>query len=187
MKPVKIAFIGTHGTTKTTLAYSITGELKKRGYNVSMITEVARDCPLPINEKSSIDSELWIMCNQISRELEETKKYSVIICDRSTLDTYCYALNSYGGHKILEDLLNYSLPTYDLLLRLPINKRYKLVKDKFRSTSKRFQKKIDKILDKELKERNIDHVKLPKVKTAQTALDEVLKYLRNRHKFKYRK
>jgi len=46
----KIALIGTHGTGKTTLAHELTAESKKRGIHTEFLGELARECPLPINE-----------------------------------------------------------------------------------------------------------------------------------------
>ena len=47
---MKIAFIGTHGVGKTTLCYDLAAALKKRDLTVELVREVARECPLPINQ-----------------------------------------------------------------------------------------------------------------------------------------
>ena len=37
---MKLAFIGTHGTGKTTLCYDLTAGLKRQGLNADMVKEV---------------------------------------------------------------------------------------------------------------------------------------------------
>ena len=80
---MKIAFIGTHGIGKTTLAYELCNELKKQHLDVGFIDEIARRCPFPINEGTSLEAQTWILATTIGRELELNKIYPNIICDRS--------------------------------------------------------------------------------------------------------
>ena len=86
----KIAFVGTHGTGKTTLAHELVSKLKREGIDVGFLGEIARKCPLPINEQTSKKSQIWIILSQIIREIEEEGKSDFLICDRSVLDSYCY-------------------------------------------------------------------------------------------------
>jgi len=156
---MKIAFVGTHGTGKTTLAYSITGELKKQGKNATMITEVARKCPLPINEKGTLNSQLWILSAQLAEELEAEHKFSHVVCDRSVLDGYCYGINSFGENEMLRKMVEYWIKSYDILFKVPIS--YNLINDGFRSTDREFQLKIDRIISEVTKRMKISFIELP--------------------------
>lgn len=168
---MKIAFIGTHGTGKTTLAYSITGELKRKGKNATMITEVARKCPLPINEKGSLNTELWIMSVQIAEELEANHKYSHVVCDRSVLDSYSYGIYSLGDHELLRKLFEHWIKTYDILFKVPI--MYDLVDDGVRSTDKEFQSKVDSIISDVLKQNTIKYYDLPEENQEKFILEKI--------------
>lgn len=180
---MKVAIIGTHGTGKTTLAYSVTGELKKKGYHATMLTEVARRCPFPINDKTSLKTEQWIMSRQISEEIEARERNKVVVCDRSVLDTYCYGFNSYGNNDFLDSIVKQWIPSYDVLFRTPIMKRYKLVNDGFRSTNKRFQRRMDQILEEQLKQREVEYIELPKKLSKEKFMIQIiLKQLRNNNK-----
>ncbi len=156
---VKIAFIGAHGVGKTTLCYNLTGEMKKLGLNVTMLTEVARQCPLPINKGGGFESQLWIMTRQISEELSHLKDHDHLVCDRSILDTYIYHLVLQGEDGLLSKLLNHWIGSYDFLFKVPI--KFPLVEDGVRDTDNEFQKKVDQVMDRLLKDRNIKHYILP--------------------------
>src|SRR3989338_520019 len=136
--PMKIAFIGTHGTGKTTLSHSLTAELKKRGINAAMINETARKCSLPINEKGSFATQMWIMSAQICDELETMQKYSHIVCDRSVFDTYIYAIITECANELIEKLSDDWIKSYDFLFKVPIV--HELMEDGIRSTDKKFQR-----------------------------------------------
>ncbi|MEK6886354.1 MAG: AAA family ATPase [Nanoarchaeota archaeon] len=175
---MKIAFIGTHGTGKTTLAYSITGELKRIGKNATMITEVARKCPLPINEKGTAKSQLWIMSSQISHEVEEVHKYSHVVCDRSILDTYAYGKYSNINEELLKKLVEYWIGTYDILFKVNPAQEY-LVEDGFRSTNKEFQSKVDQIINELLTHYNLKYFELPKENQIQFIIEKIKEHENN--------
>jgi len=150
---MKIAFIGTHGTGKTTLSYELAAELKKLGINAVMINELARLCPLPINKSCSFSSQLWIMASQIVEEIEHSVNYNDIICDRSVLDSYVYALVTGCANESLEKLAEEWIKTYDYLFKVPVTRP--LTPDGVRSMDKDFQIKVDKMMDKVLREKGI--------------------------------
>ena len=72
---MKVAFIGTHGVGKTTLAFGMASRLKRLGANVGFLEEVARRCPFPINEDTSLEAQTWILVETIRREIELCKIY----------------------------------------------------------------------------------------------------------------
>jgi adenylate kinase family enzyme len=66
---VKIALIGTHGVGKTTLCFDLAARLKRLDRSVHLVTEVARDCPLPLNRDTTLDAQSWILHTQCAREI----------------------------------------------------------------------------------------------------------------------
>lgn len=153
----KIAFVGTHGIGKTTLAHETVVELKKQGVNAEFLGEIVRGCPLPINEGTSRESQKWIFHNQIVKELELQEKCDWLVCDRSVLDSYVYYMNKFGEDKIWEELVKDYLKSYDLIVRVPINPKF-LKDDGVRSTNVEFQKEIDLLMVKMLEKFGIDFV-----------------------------
>ena len=82
---LKIAFVGTHGVGKTTLCFDLAAQLKRLDLGVELVKEVARRCPLPINEQTTPDAQAWILHTQMAEELSAAASYEVVICDRSVL------------------------------------------------------------------------------------------------------
>ncbi len=153
---MKIAFIGTHGVGKTTLAYELCNELKKQDLDVGFIDEIARRCPFPINEATSLEAQTWILATTIARELELSKIYPNIICDRAVLDNYVYLYHKFGHIPELHSLASYWVRTYDLLFKVPLTGRY-LKPDGVRSTDLEFQETIDRKLIQLLDEDEIPY------------------------------
>ena len=151
---MKVAFIGTHGVGKTTLAFGMASQLKQLGANVGFLEEVARRCPFPINEDTSLEAQTWILVETIRREIELGKVYPELVCDRSVLDNYCYMELKFGRQAELFGLVRYWAQSYDLLVKVPINQEY-LQGDGLRSTNLAFQRAIDELLDSLLEETGI--------------------------------
>ena len=143
---MKIAFIGTHGTGKTTLTYEFTALLKKNGYNVDLLKEVVRECPLPINEARTLESQRWISFHQICREIGLSDKNDIVVCDRSILDTYAYSFSKFGHDSLIYSIISEWIKSYDLLFRVPVNKDF-LSPVGVRSVDEAFQREVDLAFD----------------------------------------
>jgi nicotinamide riboside kinase len=150
---LKIAFIGSHGVGKTTLCYGLAARLKVRDIAVEVVHEVARRCPLPINEETGVASESWILHTQIGEELVAQARYPVVVCDRSVLDNYVYLLLAAGPQPHLERLVDSWTRGYDLLAHVPIVEQPS--PDGVRSADPSFQEAVDARLDQELAARGL--------------------------------
>jgi nicotinamide riboside kinase len=175
LKKFKIGFCGTHGTGKTTQAYQLATDLKKGGYDASVVTEIARNCPYTINEKVTTQGQLWIFSEMLNKEV--MSKSQITICDRTLLDVYAYT------KRVDEKIANSLLPfirewykTYDIVFLLEPNKKYKL-KDGIRSTNLKFQKEIAEIIEK-----TIEKYKLPYEEIHSAVCNELI--VRNKMKVK---
>ena len=93
---IKVAFVGTHGVGKTTLCYDLASQLKRLDCGVDLVKEVARRCPLPINEETTPDAQAWILHTQIAEEIAAVAANEVVVCDRSVLDNYAYLVARVG-------------------------------------------------------------------------------------------
>jgi nicotinamide riboside kinase len=155
---LKIAFIGSHGVGKTTLCYGLAARLKARDVAVEVVHEVARRCPLPINEETGVASESWILHAQIAEELVAQVRYPVVVCDRSVLDNYVYLLLAAGPQPHLEELVDSWTRGYDLLVHVPIVEEPS--PDGVRSPDPSFQEAVDARLEQELAGRGLVPLRL---------------------------
>ena len=154
----KIAFIGSHGVGKTTLCYGLAARLKRRDVSLEIVHEVARRCPLPINEETGVDAQSWILHTQIAEELGAAARYPVLICDRCALDNYVYLLLAAGPQERLEPLVDSWMKSYDLLVHVPVVDVPSA--DGIRSTDPSFQRSVDERLLLELSRRGLPFLSL---------------------------
>ena len=160
---MKVAFIGSHGTGKTTLCYDFAALIKKKGFSVSIVSEVSREAikrGLPINENTTVDAQGWILLNQMAKEIEALHESQVVVCDRSVIDNYIYMLNKFGPNKFYEDIVFSWIKAnpYNFLFKVPIVGDPE--HDGVRATDVLFQKEIDNKLEDFIKERSINCVNL---------------------------
>lgn len=173
---MKVAFIGTHGVGKTTLCYDLAGVLKRGGVSVDMVKEVARLSPLPINRKTSLDAQTWILMTQVAEEIRSGSFNEVVVCDRSALDNYAYMVLACGRQRPFERFVGHWMKTYDLLFKVPISGAASA--DGIRDTDEFFMRSIDTLVDKLLGEMKVPHQVLPsgdRGQWSETVRDVVMK------------
>jgi thymidylate kinase len=156
---MKIAFIGTHGVGKTTLCFDLAGVLKRQGVHVDMVKEVARLSPLPINRKTSLDAQTWILMTQIAEEIRSAAHHEVVVCDRSVLDNYAYMVLACGRQPAFERLVQHWIKTYDLLFKVPFSGAAQA--DGVRDTDEFFMRSVDQTVDALLARKKVAHHRLP--------------------------
>ena len=142
---LKIAFIGTHGVGKTTLCFDLASRLKRLDYGVDIVKEVARACPLPINEETTLEAQAWILHTQIAEELATAARYDAVVCDRSVLDNYAYLVCRVGRRPEYDALVREWLATYTGLFKVPVLQAPTF--DGKRAVSPTFQLEIDAVID----------------------------------------
>lgn len=142
---LKVAFVGTHGVGKTTLCFDLAAQLKRLDLGVDIVKEVARRCPLPINEDTTLDAQAWILHTQIAEEIAASAQYEVVVCDRSVLDNYAYLVARVGRRPELEALVQSWVGGYQALFKVPVLGLPTF--DGKRAVSPTFQLEIDEIID----------------------------------------
>ncbi|HVT15865.1 MAG TPA: ATP-binding protein [Thermoanaerobaculia bacterium] len=175
----KVAFIGSHGVGKTTLCYGLAARLKARDVAVELVHEVARRCPLPINQETSVAAQTWILHTQIAEEAIALSRYPVVLCDRSVLDNYVYLLLAAGRQDGLEPLIASWMRSYGLLLHVPIVDAPS--PDGVRSADPAFQRAVEDRLCRELDERGVAALSLDPAQRPswlETAEQEIWQRLR---------
>jgi hypothetical protein len=143
---LKLAFVGTHGVGKTTLCFDLASHLKRLDLGVDIVKEVARRCPLPINEETTLDAQAWILHTQIAEEIAAQASYEAVICDRSVLDNYAYLVARVGRRPALDALVGEWIRGYDALFKVPVLGAPAF--DGKRAVSRAFQLEIDATIDR---------------------------------------
>jgi nicotinamide riboside kinase len=142
---LKIAFVGTHGVGKTTLCFDLAAHLKRLDLAVDLVKEVARRCPLPINEDTTLDAQTWILHSQVAEEIAVMAMHEVVVCDRSVLDNYAYLVARVGRRPELDALVGEWIKGYDALFKVPVIQPPSF--DGKRAVSRTFQLEIDQTID----------------------------------------
>ena len=155
---LKIAFVGTHGVGKTPLCFDLAAQLKRLDLGVDLVKEVARRCPLPINEETTPAAQAWILHTQIAEELEAQARYEVVICDRSVLDNYAYLVARAGRQADLDPLVGRWIRSYDALFKVPVVSLPSY--DGTRAVSPAFQLEIDNVIDQLIRDFDVEAARL---------------------------
>jgi hypothetical protein len=132
--------------------------LKRQGVNADVVKEVARLSPLPINRKTSLDAQTWILMTQIAEEIRSASQHDVVVCDRSVLDNYAYLLFACGRQKPVERFMDYWMKSYDLLFKVPVVEAAS--PDGVRDVDDFFVRSIDHLVDQLLDEKRLVHHRL---------------------------
>lgn len=144
---MKICVIGTHGIGKTTFLTNFYLFALHNGINTKVVREVARDCPLGINENFNPYSAAWILTEQINRELDaKAKNFPLVLCDRSAFDPMMYSIVKFGLEEVgFKEMYNFAvrwMDTYDVIIWLRPS-GMAITNDGIRAVDDRFQRQID--------------------------------------------
>jgi len=144
---MKVAFSGSHATGKTSSVFDLCARYKKEysGKTVNSLTEVARECPFPINENAEEKAQMWIFASQLKREVEYENLYDIVVCDRSIVDciAYTYVVGLYELGEKMKTLIDDYIKTYDkIYFKAIVNNPY-LCEDGARSCNKEFQQLVE--------------------------------------------
>lgn len=148
-----IGISGTHCTGKTTMCNLLVDYYRSKGYTVTIISEVVRDCPYPVNENGSLESQEWIFNEQLRRLNEHYGTVDIIITDRTFLDSAAYLYYT-NGYTELSSEFEYKCQAHTLLWYSTIYLTTLLEdvndgspeEDGFRSTDAGFRKAIHKTI-----------------------------------------
>lgn len=144
---IKIAYTGSHGCGKTTAVFKEAYNKKLENPNkiINILTEASRECPFPINRKSTINSQKWIFYTQLKKELEQEQNCDILICDRTIVDVLAYSdvMNFKEFVYLIYPIVVNHIITYDCIYFLTIkNNDYHYV-DGIRDTDLEHRKHIE--------------------------------------------
>ncbi|NMC51323.1 AAA family ATPase [Candidatus Kuenenbacteria bacterium] len=153
---MKVCVTGAHGTGKTTLSMFLSGRIKWRYLPESPMQAVVRG--FDINENTSLATEWWIIAKQLEMELLTPEPW---VSDKCLIDILAYARYLFRKNKAFlraVDLLKEHI-NYDLVFYLPSGE-FPIADDGFRSLDPAFQREIDRIIIKIMRELNIKYHRL---------------------------
>ncbi|MFA7245014.1 MAG: ATP-binding protein [Candidatus Magasanikbacteria bacterium] len=176
---MKIAIIGAHSTGKTTLVNKLKHTLENLGKKVIIIQELARHCPFPINEKTTVDAQKWIMKNQISKENEIDHSDKILITDRATIDNFAYL------HRVADEETSREYEkiafghshTYDLIFKtqkLDIT----VENDGVRTTDDDFRNLIDNLINQFLEKNQVQFIPLQPTIDYDVHVEDILERIK---------
>ena len=152
---MKVGITGSHGTRKTTLTKHLAGRQRYK-----LLPEAPRQAlqlGFPINENTPIETELWIFGKQLEMELVARDNY---IADKCFIDLLAYAIFIFKGNtgfiKVLTEISKKASKNYDYVIYLPSGE-FPIEDDGVRSTDPKFQKDIDSIIIRLLKDFEIKY------------------------------
>jgi len=169
MSQLKIGITGVHGSGKTTLANKLEKEYSADGKRVHVVREVARRCTC---KRGTIPCQEWIWEHQLAAEKHAMNlDVDVVICDRTVMDNLMYYLHlifaqigEIAGHDLLPPyILVYNrmvnrwcelydeavqwMPTYDRVIRMPLNLEWLKADDPIRPKDEKYAQRIDRLFD----------------------------------------
>lgn len=180
---MKIAIIGTHSTGKTTILAHLYMYLKERGMRVCIVPEMARLCPYPINETSTIEAQEWILNAHIEAEKQAGNAYDVVLCDRATIDNFAYFLKAIQRTSCVlpnnkwEQIAVAHARTYSYIFKT--QKLSLFAKpDAQRTINEKFRNEIDQLITSLLKKNLLAYELLPNTFDYDKQVNFVLNYTR---------
>ena len=156
---LKIGITGVHGSGKTTLANKLEKEYSADGKRVHVVREVARRCTC---KRGTIPCQEWIWEHQMAAEkYAMSLDVDMVICDRTVMDNLMYYLNVIEQHVFMHE--EYAkvirrwwglydeavrwIPTYDRVIRMPLNLEWLQVDDPVRPKDVDCARWIDLLFD----------------------------------------
>lgn len=160
---MKICFIGTHGSGKSSGATHL-ASLLKRQYpekSVVVIEENVRQVSRILNGELNTDTfQKLAIVDQIKREIIESSLHDIVICDRTTIDplVYASALSKLPSIEYV-DLALGNMDTFDKIYYIrPDNQEQNIVNDGFRFTNKEVRNRIDDTFQSWIELHNLKNV-----------------------------
>lgn len=156
---IKIAITGVHGSGKSKKVINLMEHYTFLGNKVYIVEEVARLYSHPLG---TVKAQEWVWKEQMIREKAAmSNNVNVIICDRTVMDNLMYyraiieepgnihnwRINFFGWLDLYREAVNW-MPTYNQIIRLPLNLEWLQEDDPIRSKNVAYARRIDRLFDK---------------------------------------
>jgi len=143
----KVGVSGVHGAGKSYKVLDLSMQYKKKypTKTIHILQENVIKCPLSFNEKSTYETQLWIVADQIKAEIEACELYDIVICDRCVYDPIAYAMATdlNDTKELLWEFLKPWGKTYDLNYLMNGDTNNHIYDNGVRSIDPEFRTKVD--------------------------------------------
>lgn len=147
---LKVIVTGAFSTGKTKLLAALEAELIGAGLTVVNLPDVARECPLPLNEIQTDEASLWLLTTQISKEIVTSQGFEhVLLCDRGVPDIFAHQLDHSENDRAawLEPIAPFAekwISTYDIILLSRVDEAVPIAPDGLRSEDAAYRTRLDR-------------------------------------------
>ncbi|WP_162240305.1 AAA family ATPase [Nocardia arizonensis] len=160
VRPVTIAVTGTHSTGKSTFLQRLADRLHRDRIDVAVVADLGAEAAaqgLPILDRHTWVSTLWIISRGMSLEAQTWTQADVVLVDRPVSDALGYyeAALEYRGEQPnpanigqLEAMVTGHIRNYDLVLRTVLDPTIPLDLSKPRGTDLAFRALVDRHIAK---------------------------------------
>ena len=150
---LNVVVTGAFSTGKTTLIEALDLALRTRQFRVTLVPDVARSCPFPLNQQQTDAASIWLTTTQISRELSASAASpEIILCDRGIPDILAHQedLLSSGrgaGLEPMRPFLEKWCGTYDIVLATAVDENLPPLVDGLRVTDSGYRAHLNQCSD----------------------------------------
>ncbi|MCW0507853.1 ATP-binding protein [Aeromonas piscicola] len=149
----KILITGVFASGKTSLIELLKSTLQNAGKKVAVISEVARKCPLDLNQKQNFMSTSWLAMAQIINEMTpQSEHFDFIIYDRGLPDIIAHTQYILGGEQDelhlfekLKELGEVSINNFHHIFLAMSSSKFKIQADGLRVDDVNYQKRLEEI------------------------------------------
>ncbi|MEL6557036.1 MAG: AAA family ATPase [Bacteroidota bacterium] len=186
----RVAFMGAHGSGKTTLILEIASRLKKRGINCSIAYEVARKSPYVIRGLNTIEAQLQLLGARLNEEMSACINSQVVLCDRSMLDIQVYtdvfcpkpdngeSANHGNYRNLIRDFSVAYTQTYSKVFFTSTLYSQMITKDDLRPEGEDFQRKVQNLMEEELNKSKVRFEHIPDNEPVDYLVNEIVKLIK---------
>lgn len=172
--PIVVNLLGGPGIGKSTIAVGVYYNLKKRGLNVELATEVAKD-EIYNGSENLLHNQPYIFGLQQNRLWRLQDKVDVIVADSPLVLSIIYSrLNSENFNNFVVEEFN-KFNNYNYIL----NRNDDFYTENGRVHTLEESKKIDKQIVKLLEKYDIDYIKYDTEFAVEHIVDDVMKNIKN--------
>jgi len=156
MSKIKIAFIGSHGTGKSSAASHLGAVLKQNNpaKSIKIIEENVREVSRLVGGKiNTPEFQKLCMVQHLTQEFSAEQLYDVVICDRSAVDTLIYGLvyNLKLPSEYFSLAINHLNTFHKIYFVRPDSPGAYIANDNFRDTNIEIRAEVDKEFERLLK------------------------------------
>lgn len=177
---IKVIVTGAYSTGKSGMVGALASTLRKDGLSVIQVQDVARSCPLPLNEAQVEATTLWLLTTQVSREIEASSQVAqIMLCDRGVPDILAHdrERDQSVNMPLADEIRPFAekwIDTYDVVLLSRVDQSIPIEPDGLRSCDDAYRTRLDaraaEVLDRRPDTITLAYCPLERLRQAREAI-----------------